>query len=140
MKDFKWENLQKTARKRGQLVYAFDQERPVEKQDLTVPDNGYCVGLTLRWIALRFAGKDYEYNAKGHLGLRADYRGAPQPVQESGNPGRPVCPRRGRSPRLRHQHQSRPLRAATRRGLCRHADQRHPRPRWPVLRRNARQG
>jgi hypothetical protein len=27
MKKFKWENLQETALKHGQLVYAFDQER-----------------------------------------------------------------------------------------------------------------
>lgn len=91
MKDFKWEDLQETALKRGQLVYAFDQERPVEARGYTVPDNGYCVGLTLRWIALRFAGKDYEYNAKGHLGLRADFEALRSQYKSRQTPGGPFA-------------------------------------------------
>jgi hypothetical protein len=70
----KWDDIQNKARKDGELEYAFDQSLPVETQGLTEPENGYCVGLALRWIALRFRGKDYEYDADKHLALKSDYQ------------------------------------------------------------------
>jgi hypothetical protein len=69
-----WDEIQKQALKNDELLYAFDQDRPVDARGLEVPDNGYCVGLTMRWIALRYRGKDYEYDAKKREGLKADYQ------------------------------------------------------------------
>jgi hypothetical protein len=68
-----WDEMQTKARKDGDLLYAFDQERPVETRGIPKPENGYCVGLTLRWIALRYRGEDYEYNAEKKEGEKADY-------------------------------------------------------------------
>jgi hypothetical protein len=69
-----WDDIQTKAKKDGELEYAFDQDRPVEKRGLIEPENGYCVGLTLRWIALRFRGKDYEYDAAKREGLKSEYQ------------------------------------------------------------------
>lgn len=87
----KWDQIQTKARHDGELVYAFDQGLDVDKRDLTVPDNGYCVGLTLRWIALRFGGKDYEYDAKKHLGLKADYEALQSQYKSRATPGGPFA-------------------------------------------------
>jgi hypothetical protein len=71
---FRWDDIQKKARKDGELEYAFDQSLPVETQGLTEPEDGYCVGLALRWIERRFRGKDYEYDPHEHLAQKSDYQ------------------------------------------------------------------
>jgi hypothetical protein len=86
-----WDDIQKKAQKDGELEYAFDQDRPVERRGLEVPENGYCVGLTLRWIALRFRGKDYEYDAKKQEGLKADYQALRSQYKSRGTPGGPFA-------------------------------------------------
>lgn len=86
-----WDAIQKKALKDGELEYAFDQDRPVETRGLTVPENGYCVGLTLRWIALRFRSKDYDYDPKKREGLKAQYQALVSQYKSRETPGGPLA-------------------------------------------------
>jgi virulence surface antigen len=88
-KELIWDDMQEKARKDGDLLYAFDQERPVETHGIPKPENGYCVGLTLRWIALRYAGKDYEYDAEKKEGVKADYEALASQYRSKSTPGGP---------------------------------------------------
>jgi hypothetical protein len=62
----KWDKVQKGARDKGVLVYAMDQAQTVV---MTQPGpwgnaySGFCAGLARRWIALRYDGKDYPFDA-----------------------------------------------------------------------------
>jgi hypothetical protein len=82
-----WDAIQIKAKNEGKLEYAFDQERPVETQGLPVPENGYCVGITMRWIELRFRGKDYEYDATKREALKSDYQALRIQYKSRNTPG-----------------------------------------------------
>ena len=64
----KWDDIQREARARGELVYAMDQDVPTFDESkmpadwVAAAEHGRCVGFTLRWIALRAWGKDYHYS------------------------------------------------------------------------------
>jgi hypothetical protein len=80
----KWDDIQTKAKELGELVYAMDQGqtpvlKDISKTSHTAPGHveeiapgpwgvsapaGFCVGLTMRWIGLRYNGKDYPYNAR----------------------------------------------------------------------------
>jgi hypothetical protein len=80
----KWDDIQTQAKDNGELVYAMDQGetvilKDISKTDHRAPDHveelapgpwgaavprGFCVGLTLRWLGLRYNGQDYPFNAK----------------------------------------------------------------------------
>jgi hypothetical protein len=73
----KWDDLQRWARKQGLLVYAMDQGQTPVLLDVDpgpadepapgpwgIVTNGFCVGLTMRWIGLRYRGQDYPFDAK----------------------------------------------------------------------------
>jgi hypothetical protein len=70
-------DLQQAALLAGVLVYAMDQSNTPA---LTQPgpwgavSGGYCAGLAMRWIALRYAGQDYPYNRKTHLADIPDWQ------------------------------------------------------------------
>lgn len=57
-----WDNLQRTARDRGQLVFAMDQ---AQTPAMTQPGpwgtstDGYCIGLAATWISYCYAGKSF---------------------------------------------------------------------------------
>jgi len=87
--ELRWDDIQKKARKNHDLVYAFDQERPKVTNGLPVPDNGYCVGITLRWIALRYSGEDYDYDAEEKLGLKIDFQALTAQYRSRSTPGGP---------------------------------------------------
>lgn len=62
-----WHDLQTTARKRGQLIYAMDQgETPVATQPgpWGRAHSGFCQGCVIRGIALHYGGSDFAYNPK----------------------------------------------------------------------------
>jgi hypothetical protein len=69
--------LQQAALRAGVLVYAMDQSNTPA---LTQPgpwgavSGGYCAGLAMRWIALRYAAYDYPYNRKTHLAEIPDWQ------------------------------------------------------------------
>jgi hypothetical protein len=73
---FFWDPLQEKAKRDGELVYAMDQGQtpvladydPRPNKELRAPgpwgvaSSGFCVGLAMRWIALRYQGKDYPFD------------------------------------------------------------------------------
>lgn len=69
--------LQQAALKVGVLTYALDQSNTAP---LTQPgpwgavQGGYCAGLAMRWIALRYAGYDYRYDRKTHMAAEPDWQ------------------------------------------------------------------
>jgi len=57
-----WDNLQRTARTNGQLVFAMDQaQTPVMTQPgpWGTSTDGYCIGLAATWISYCYAGKSF---------------------------------------------------------------------------------
>ena len=66
---FAWDDVQKQARREGELVYAMDQGQtpillhPNPERD-GVASAGFCVGLAMRWIGLRHKKSDYPYDPK----------------------------------------------------------------------------
>jgi len=64
-----WDDVQKRALNEGYLVYAMDQGQTAP---CTMPgpwgidQEGYCAGLSIRWIALHYIGSDYPYDARTH--------------------------------------------------------------------------
>jgi hypothetical protein len=60
-----WDKVQKAADKHGYLIYAMDQaQTPVMTQPgpWGAAASGYCAGLAVRWIGLRYVGADYKFN------------------------------------------------------------------------------
>lgn len=60
-----WDEIQKQARKAGSLVFAMDQgaTAPVKQPGpWGNTQGGYCAGLAIRWIALRYIGTTYDYD------------------------------------------------------------------------------
>jgi len=62
-----WDSIQTEAKQKGYLIFAMDQSQtPV----MTQPGpwgsaySGFCAGLAMRWIALRYVGDDYNYDKK----------------------------------------------------------------------------
>src|SRR5688500_4059756 len=78
---FLWDPLQEKAKRDGDLVYAMDQGQtpvladydPSEKREVRAPGpwgvaaDGFCVGLAMRWVALRQQGKDYPFDRRSRL-------------------------------------------------------------------------
>lgn len=63
----KWDDIQKQGLKDGSLVYALDQGQTAPVVAVGPwggnAQGGYCSGLSARWIALRYIGADYPYDA-----------------------------------------------------------------------------
>ncbi|MBM3619647.1 MAG: hypothetical protein FJX20_03070 [Alphaproteobacteria bacterium] len=63
----RWDDIQRDAMRRGELVYAMDQdvpgfdERQMPAEWAAAGLSGRCVGFALRWIGLRAWGRDYHY-------------------------------------------------------------------------------
>ena len=78
---FFWDPLQEKAKRDGDLVYAMDQGQtpvladydPSPHREALAPgpwgvaSSGFCVGLAMRWIALRHQGKDYPFDRQRKL-------------------------------------------------------------------------
>lgn len=64
---FRWDDIQKAAKARSELVYAMDQDVPKFDEGNMPPEwvaageHGRCVGFALRWVGLRAWGKDYHH-------------------------------------------------------------------------------
>ena len=62
-----WDALQTEAKQKGYLIFAMDQSQtPVMTQPgpWGAAYSGFCAGLAIRWIALRYVGQDYRYDSK----------------------------------------------------------------------------
>jgi hypothetical protein len=63
----RWNAVQTKAKRAGYLVFAMSQtETPVMTQPgpWGTAFSGFCAGLAIRWIALRYAGLDYRYDPR----------------------------------------------------------------------------
>jgi hypothetical protein len=62
-----WDDVQTEAKRKGWLVFAMDQGQTyvMAQHSPYVPAyKGYCFGLAVAWIALRYAGSDFAYDSK----------------------------------------------------------------------------
>jgi hypothetical protein len=53
------------AETKGELVYAFNQRDTVPSKQSGAADRGnedYCAGLSIKWLGLRLAGRDYAFD------------------------------------------------------------------------------
>lgn len=72
-----WDSVQTAARDAGYLVYAMDQSQTAP---LTEPGpwggavDGYCQGMAIRWIWLRYQGRDFPYNTATRVYADTDWR------------------------------------------------------------------
>ena len=61
-----WDELQKKAKTKGQLVFAMKQsETPVMTQPgpWGTSTDGYCIGLAATWISLNYASRNFPFDA-----------------------------------------------------------------------------
>lgn len=69
--------LQQAAQQVGILLYGMDQS---QTPAMTQPGpwgaatTGYCAGLAMRWIALRYAGYDYRYDRNTKIAANPDWQ------------------------------------------------------------------
>jgi hypothetical protein len=72
-----WDEVQTKALKKGWLLFAMDQG---QTDVVNTPGpwgkagSGYCLGCTVRWIALRYGGSGYAFDPKTHVAGTADWR------------------------------------------------------------------
>jgi hypothetical protein len=72
-----WDGVQTEALKRGWLIYAMDQGQTYVTNTQGPWGSaalGYCLGLTVRWIALRYGGSEYAYDRKTRVLEAPDWR------------------------------------------------------------------
>lgn len=63
---FQWKQIQARARSQSILVYAMDQgqtEAMGQPGPWGATDRGYCTGIVVQWIALRYRNKDFACNS-----------------------------------------------------------------------------
>src|SRR4051794_7518449 len=72
-----WNAIQKDIKAYGYLLYAMSQG---QTDVATMPGpwgnaySGYCAGVAVRWIALRYGGSDYAYNHETQVLELPDWR------------------------------------------------------------------
>jgi hypothetical protein len=72
-----WDKVQKDAKDAGRLVFAMDQGQTAV---MTQPGpwgnaySGFCAGLAVHWIALRYSGRDFAYDKKTRVCEMPDWR------------------------------------------------------------------
>ena len=72
-----WDAVQTEALKQGWLIYAMDQGQTYvtnTQGPWGAAALGYCLGLTVRWIALRYGESEYVYDRKTRVLEAPDWR------------------------------------------------------------------